>query len=69
MIEAYVEQVKPIPARIIESVGRELDLDMQPFPVSATDPPGMLENHLAAAMSSTIGSIVDSTNSMKERES
>ncbi len=69
MIEAYVEQVKPIPARFVESVCRELDLDMQPFLVSATDPPGILKSHLAATRSDTIGSIVDSTNSMKERES
>ena len=31
MINAYVEQIKPIPPRIIESVSRELDLDLQPF--------------------------------------
>jgi type II secretory pathway predicted ATPase ExeA len=31
MISAYVEQVKPIPARIIESVSIELDLNPQPF--------------------------------------
>jgi general secretion pathway protein A len=40
MLEAYVEQVKPIPARIVESVGKDLDLDMQPFLVSAIDPLG-----------------------------
>jgi len=30
MISAYVEQIKPIPARIVESVSTELDLDDQP---------------------------------------
>lgn len=34
MISAYVEQVTPIPARIIESVSIELDLVQQPFVVS-----------------------------------
>jgi general secretion pathway protein A len=31
LISAYVEQIKPIPARIVESVGMELDLEQQPF--------------------------------------
>ncbi len=34
MISAYVEQVKPIPARIVEAVSAELGLDAQPFLVS-----------------------------------
>jgi len=34
MINAYVEQIKPIPARIVEMVCAELELDNQPFVVS-----------------------------------
>ena len=34
MISAYVEQIKPIPPRIVESVSLELDLDEQPFVIS-----------------------------------
>ena len=34
MISAYVEQIKPIPARIVESVSMELDLHQQPFVIS-----------------------------------
>ena len=69
MIEAYVEQAQPIPARIVESVGKELDLDMQPFLVSAVNPPGLQENHLAATMCNSVGSIADSTKPPEGRES
>jgi len=31
LISAFVEQIKPVPARIVESVSLELDLDQQPF--------------------------------------
>lgn len=44
MISAYVEQVKPIPARIIESVSIELDLERRPFvdsPLALSGFPGM----------------------------
>jgi type II secretory pathway predicted ATPase ExeA len=34
LINAYVEQVKPIPAQIIETVGAELALDQRPFVIS-----------------------------------
>jgi general secretion pathway protein A len=36
MISAYVEQIKPIPAHIVESVGLELDLVQHPFTISFT---------------------------------
>ena len=35
MISAYVEQIIPIPARIVETVAIELDLDDQPFIISS----------------------------------
>jgi type II secretory pathway predicted ATPase ExeA len=38
MISAYVEQIVPIPARIIESVSVELDLELEPLPASNDEP-------------------------------
>lgn len=38
MISAYVEQIVPIPARIIESVSAELDLELKPLPASTNEP-------------------------------
>jgi type II secretory pathway predicted ATPase ExeA len=38
MISAYVEQLVPIPARIIESVSVELDLELEPLPASNDEP-------------------------------
>ncbi|MGD0798985.1 MAG: AAA family ATPase [Acidobacteriaceae bacterium] len=35
MILAYVEQIREVPARMIHAVARDLDLDPQPFMVSA----------------------------------
>lgn len=69
MIEAYVEQIKPIPPRIVESVGRELDLDLLPFLVPAVDPAGQSENRLAANLGDTAGSIGVSSKFPERRES
>ena len=69
MIEAYVEQVRPIPANIVESVGRELGLDMQPFIISAMDRSSMPGMNLDETFSDTTESIVGPTNSLKECES
>jgi type II secretory pathway predicted ATPase ExeA len=35
LISAYVEQIKPIPMRITEAIGVELDLDKRPFLISS----------------------------------
>jgi hypothetical protein len=35
LISAYVEQIKPIPARIIDTVSEELALDERPFLISS----------------------------------
>jgi general secretion pathway protein A len=35
LIDAYAEQVKPVPVRIVESVSLELDLDQRPFVISS----------------------------------
>jgi type II secretory pathway predicted ATPase ExeA len=34
LITAYVQQVKPVPARIVEAVAQELELEQQPFVLS-----------------------------------
>jgi general secretion pathway protein A len=46
MISAYVEQIKPIPARIVESVSIELDLGQQPFVISPMARSGLPKNTL-----------------------
>jgi general secretion pathway protein A len=57
MISAYVEQIKPIPPRIVEAVGTELDLGQQPFALSTT-----------AATAGTINPIANSVDSIKDIE-
>jgi type II secretory pathway predicted ATPase ExeA len=37
LINAYVEQIKPIPARIVEEVSMELGLDQQPYVISSKE--------------------------------
>jgi general secretion pathway protein A len=44
MISAYVEQLKLIPARLVESVSLELDLDKDSFVLPAEAMPGATEN-------------------------
>jgi type II secretory pathway predicted ATPase ExeA len=68
MISAYVEQIKLIPARIVESVSKELDLDQQPFVISSMALSGLPENALPKVMPNTIKPKVDSTDFLKERE-
>ncbi len=68
MISAYVEQIKPIPARIVESVGKELDLDQQPFVLSPMALNGFPENTLQATTSSAIDRVPDSAISLKDGE-
>lgn len=47
MISAYVEQIKPIPARIVELVCADLDLDEHPFEVSTGALSGLSKNNLS----------------------
>ncbi len=68
MISAYVEQVKPIPARIIESVSMELVLDEQPFVVSPLAMSGLPEGISSMTEPNVIRPIADSTDFLKERE-
>jgi general secretion pathway protein A len=68
LIGAYVEQVKPVPARIVEDVSSELDLEQQPFVLSPADLPGASDRALKSDMSFTIKPIVEANDSRKENE-
>jgi type II secretory pathway predicted ATPase ExeA len=68
LIGAYVEQVKPVPARIVEDVSSELDLEQQPFVLSPADLPGASDHALKSDMSFTIKPIVEANDSRKENE-
>ena len=68
MISAYVEQIKPIPSRIVESVCRELDLDTQPFVLSPMAYSGMPAETVSTAMPSTINTGVSAADSLKDIE-
>lgn len=68
MISAYVEQIKPIPPRIVESVSLELDLDQQPFVISPMAMSGMPENSMLPAMSSSINPGAEAADSFKDIE-
>jgi general secretion pathway protein A len=68
MISAYVEQIKPIPARIVESVGTELDLDEQPFVISPMALSGVQGSALPTTMFNTINPVADSAASLKDSE-
>jgi type II secretory pathway predicted ATPase ExeA len=68
LISAYVDQIKPIPARIVESVGTELDLVQHPFPISLAAMPGFTEQALQTNMSNAAQPTADCANSLKEGE-
>ena len=68
MISAYVEQIKPIPARIVESVSAELDLNEQPFVISPMALNGFPENTLSPTISGPIDPAADSADSLKDSD-
>ena len=68
MISAYVEQIKPIPPRIVESACKEFDLDSQPFVLSPLAFSGMPEEPVPTAMSGTLSSAVNSSDTLKDIE-
>lgn len=65
LISAYVEQVKPIPASIVESVSVELDLAQQPFVISPMAMSGPTEDSLPSAASSPINPVQSSPISLR----
>lgn len=68
MINAYVEQVKPIPARIVESVSLEFNLDEKPFLISPMTLADSGEEVLPRTLSNASKSIADAKDPRKERQ-
>ncbi len=68
LISAYVEQVKPIPARIVESVTIEFGLDEQPFVISPMAMSAVKENPFQTSTYNSINPIPDTTDSLKDSE-
>jgi len=59
LISAYVEQIKPIPAHIVEAVSLELDLIQSPITISSSAMRGLMEHSLQANVSSAITPLPD----------
>jgi general secretion pathway protein A len=68
LISAFVEEIKPIPARIVETVSAELVLDDQPFVISSMGLSSPPKNTLPTALSSTINPVADSNDFLKDSE-
>lgn len=68
LISAYVEEIKPVPARIVESVSVELELDQLPLVVSPITTFGPTENFLPTRISSTVKPVANPTDSLKDTE-
>lgn len=68
MINAYVEQVKPIPARIVESVSLEFNLDEKPFLISTMTLSDPGEEILPRTLSNVSKAIADTRDPRKERQ-
>jgi type II secretory pathway predicted ATPase ExeA len=59
LVSAYVEEIKPVPARIVESVSAELELTPRPFVITPIAKSESLSNSLQTGISSTAGPISD----------
>ena len=68
MISAYVEQIRPIPPRIIEAVGIELDMDQQPFVIASMAMSGFPEGRMSSPMPSTFIPVSNSANPKKDSD-
>lgn len=68
LISAYVDQVKPIPAHIVESVGLELDLVEHPFTISPKAMKKIMEQTPQKKISSALPPAAECANSPEERE-
>ncbi len=67
LISAFVEQIKPIPARIVEMVCAELVLDDQPFVISSVGLSSSPVDNLPTAPSTIINPVADSIDFLKDR--
>jgi hypothetical protein len=68
LIFAYAEQINPIPAHIVESVGLELDLVQHPFTISFSAMQALMRRTLQPDTLDTITSVADSEDSLKESD-
>jgi type II secretory pathway predicted ATPase ExeA len=68
LITAYVEQMKPIPSCIVESVCAELELYQQPFLISPAAGAGLQESASPTAIFNTAKPMVNFKDPLKERE-
>jgi type II secretory pathway predicted ATPase ExeA len=68
LINAYAEQVKPIPAHIVESVGLELDLVQHPFTISFPAMEALMNRTPQANVFNTVAPAAGSADYPKERE-
>jgi general secretion pathway protein A len=68
LISAFVEEIKPIPARIVEMVSAELVLDDQPFVISSMGLSSSPRDTLPTALSSTISPVADSIDFLKDKK-
>jgi type II secretory pathway predicted ATPase ExeA len=68
LVCAYVEQIKPIPAHIVESAGLELDLVQHPFTISFPAMPALSRHTQQINMLDTATPAADCADALKERE-
>jgi type II secretory pathway predicted ATPase ExeA len=68
LVCAYAEQVDPIPAHLVESVGLELDLVEHPFTISFPAMQSIMNRNLKANMIDSIPPDVNHGDFQKERE-
>jgi type II secretory pathway predicted ATPase ExeA len=68
LICAYAEQIKPVPAHLIESVGLELDLVQHPFTISSPAMQALMKRTLETSLCDSTELAADSANSLKESE-
>jgi type II secretory pathway predicted ATPase ExeA len=68
LISAYAEQIRPIPAYIVESVGLELDLVQHPFTISPSAMQGLMERTRQTNVSDAASSTLEHAEPLKERE-
>ncbi|MGP8270417.1 MAG: ExeA family protein [Terracidiphilus sp.] len=67
LISAFVEEIKPIPARTVEMVCAELVLDDQPFVISSVGLSSSPVDNLPTAPSTIINPVADSIDFLKDR--
>ena len=68
MIYAYAEQIKPIPAHVVESVGLELDLVQHPFTISFTAMQSLMRRSQQTNMLDSLAPGSNGAESQKEYE-